>query len=202
MVDHLNKARRSWNMSRIRSLNTIPEQSVRSALHSLRFAVVQNLASLPGSPDFALPRHRIAIFVHGCFWHRHPKCKFSYTPKTNGLFWATKFKCNAERDRRVARELMLLGWAVIVVWGCHTKDFQGLRARLRRTTGAVRANRSWEATQSQGGANRAPNIPRTKSGFTDLSDSITEVKHGKRPKARGKENILAVKKHAKQIACR
>jgi len=85
---------------------------------------------LPGKPDIVLPRYRSAIFVHGCYWHRHPGCKYAYTPKSRVAFWTRKFEGNVKRDREARRELKRLGWRVIVVWECQTKDPQTLARRL------------------------------------------------------------------------
>jgi DNA mismatch endonuclease (patch repair protein) len=73
---------------------------------------------LPGRPDIVLPKYRAAVFVHGCFWHRHTGCKVASTPKSNTEFWIDKFERNVARDTRVAGELGVLGWRVFVVWEC------------------------------------------------------------------------------------
>jgi DNA mismatch endonuclease (patch repair protein) len=79
-----------------------------------------------------LPRHRAVVVVHGCFWHRHPKCKKAYTPKSNLPFWTKKFDENVARDRRVKRALRSLGWLVITVWECETTDTEKLADRILR----------------------------------------------------------------------
>ena len=91
-----------------------------------------HLGSLPGRPDLAVPAARVAIFVHGCFWHRHARCKGATTPKSNVGFWQDKFAKNVERDRRNRRDLKRLGWKVVVVWECQTHDVAKLDAFLRR----------------------------------------------------------------------
>lgn len=85
---------------------------------------------LPGSPDLVFPKYRLCLFVHGCFWHRHPGCKKATTPKSNAAFWAEKFAKNMERDRRQAEELMALGWRVGIIWECQTQDDRQLEAAL------------------------------------------------------------------------
>jgi DNA mismatch endonuclease (patch repair protein) len=120
-MDRISKAHRSWNMSRIRGKDTTPERLVRSALHRMGYRFRLHRKDLPGKPDIVLPKHRVVIFVHGCFWHRHPRCRYSTTPKTNRKFWNAKFKTNVERDRRVRRELRKLGWKVVVVWECQVR---------------------------------------------------------------------------------
>src|SRR5688572_6694552 len=121
-MDRVTREHRSWNMSQIRGRDTKPELLVRSALHRLgfRFRLSGNL--LPGKPDVVLTRHGIVVFVHGCFWHRHAKCRFAYTPKSNQVFWTTKFQGNVARDKRTLRALRALGWRTVVVWECQTTD--------------------------------------------------------------------------------
>ena len=121
MVDIISEERRSWNMSRIRSKNTKPEMIVRSMLHRMGFRFRLHDRNLPGNPDIILPKHKTVIFVHGCFWHRHQRCKYTYTPKTRKEFWKKKFSDNTSRDRRNCAELRKLGWKVIVVWECEGK---------------------------------------------------------------------------------
>jgi DNA mismatch endonuclease, patch repair protein len=119
-MDRISAERRSWNMSRIKSENTSPEKSVHSALHriGLRFRLHQR--KLKGRPDIVLPRYHTVIFVHGCFWHRHPGCRFAYTPKTRVAFWQKKFDDNVARDRHTCRDLRKSGWRVLVIWECQT----------------------------------------------------------------------------------
>lgn len=131
MVDRLSPARRSWNMGRIRPKNTRPELLVRSMLHSMgyRFTVNGPLnKKLPGRPDIVLPRHRIAIFVHGCFWHRHIGCSDATTPRTRTTWWRRKFRDNVSRDRDAQIGLKGLGWSAIVVWECQTTSTSRLKA--------------------------------------------------------------------------
>lgn len=129
-MDRLTRELRSWNMAQIRSRNTRPERLVRSVLHRLGFRFGLNSARLPGRPDVVLTRHRVAVFVHGCFWHRHPCCRFSYMPKSNVAFWAEKFRQNVARDSRNRRALRRLGWRVFVVWECQASDRAALTERL------------------------------------------------------------------------
>ena len=119
-MDSLTKERRSWNMSRIRSTNTKPEIIVRSFLHKNGFRFRLHVKDLPGHPDIVLPKYKTVIEVRGCFWHRHPGCKYATTPSSNTEFWQAKFKQNIKRDKRHAGELNALGWQVIVVWECET----------------------------------------------------------------------------------
>lgn len=117
MVDSIGRIRRSELMRRVRQKNTEPEIRVRSELHrrGLRFRLHD--PSLPGSPDVILPRFQVAVFVHGCFWHRHG-CSYSTTPRSNTRFWAAKFQANVARDKKKTSELRRLGWRVFTVWQC------------------------------------------------------------------------------------
>lgn len=125
-MDRLTREHRSWNMSRIRGVNTKPEIRVRSLLHRMGFRFRLHRKDLPGKPDIVLTKHETIIFVHGCYWHRHPGCQFAYTPKSRVEFWTTKFARNVERHFEVESELQALGWRVIVIWECETKDEEAL----------------------------------------------------------------------------
>lgn len=132
-MDSLSKERRSWNMSRIRSANTKPELRVRSAIHRLGYRFrLSTGKSLPGKPDIVLVRHKIVVLVHGCFWHRHRRCKFAYTPKSRRHFWDKKFTGNVKRDKLVRKLLRRAGWRVIEIWECETRDPSALRSLLAK----------------------------------------------------------------------
>ncbi|WLD14677.1 DNA mismatch endonuclease Vsr [Planctellipticum variicoloris] len=132
MVDRISKQHRSWNMSRIRSGDTKPELIVRSLLHRLGYRFRLHRKDLPGSPDIVLPRYRTVVFVHGCFWHRHQACPFTYTPKSRTEFWQAKFDRNVARDREVTKQLKALGWRVLIVWECEMQKPDKLARRLER----------------------------------------------------------------------
>ena len=121
-MDRLTKEHRSWNMSRIKGANTKPEVRVRSILHRMGYRFRLHRKDLPGKPDIVLPKYETVLFVHGCFWHRHSECRFAYTPKSRVAFWKKKFLRNVERHHEVEEQLTELGWRVIVVWECETKD--------------------------------------------------------------------------------
>ena len=131
MADRITPKHRSWNMSRIRRADTKPEKLVRSVLHRMGYRFRVNQGQLPGSPDIVLKKHRVVIFVHGCYWHRHPGCKYAYTPKSRTDFWDEKFRQNTERDRRVHGLLENAGWRVAVIWECDTRSASSLEDRLR-----------------------------------------------------------------------
>ncbi len=118
MTDTLTSKQRSKVMSKVRSQDTKPEWILRCGLHRLGFRYRLKNSQLPGRPDLALPKYHAAVFVHGCYWHRHPGCIDASTPKSNVDFWNRKFADNVERDRRTIRELEKLGWRILVVWEC------------------------------------------------------------------------------------
>ncbi len=118
MTDFLSPAERSARMARIRSNDTLPEVTLRRALHRLGLRYLLRKKGLPGKPDLVFPKHRAVVFVHGCFWHRHEGCKVASTPKSNTQFWKDKFDRNVARDARVQDELRAQGWRVFVVWEC------------------------------------------------------------------------------------
>lgn len=109
-------------MSRIRGRDTVPELKVRRFLHRRGFRYRLHVRALPSTPDLVLPRHRAVILVHGCFWHRHPGCRYAYVPKSRREFWASKFERTIERDRRDRQSLESLGWRVATVWECELDD--------------------------------------------------------------------------------
>lgn len=105
---------------------------MRSLLHRLGFRFRLHRRDLPGTPDIVLPKHKMVILVHGCFWHRHAVCKLAAMPASNTAFWTEKFKRNVERDARKTSALEQAGWRVIIVWECETKDIVALADRLER----------------------------------------------------------------------
>ncbi len=129
-MDLLTKEKRSWNMSRIKGKDTKPEKAVRSILHKNGFRFRLNRKDLPGKPDIVLPKYKTVILVHGCFWHRHPQCKFAYNPKSRVTFWQNKFNKTVERDKFVKKELRKAEWKVIVVWECKTTNPETLKKHL------------------------------------------------------------------------
>ena len=116
-MDTLTPDERSALMSRIRGKDTKPELAVRRALHAMGYRYRTHGNDLPGRPDLVFSKRRTAVFVHGCFWHRHGCAKAS-TPKTRTEYWAAKFAANVERDQRNAEHLAAAGWRVFVAWEC------------------------------------------------------------------------------------
>ena len=127
-------------MRAVRQKKTKPEMAVRSALHGLGYRFRANARGLPGSPDLAFTARRKAIFVHGCFWHRHPGCCLASTPKTRTGFWEEKFARNVERDARKVAELEAEGWETLTVWECQTRDMEGLVLELVEFLGPSRTS--------------------------------------------------------------
>jgi DNA mismatch endonuclease, patch repair protein len=109
-------------MAGIRQKDTTPEMAVRRALTRLGLRYRVRNRDLPGSPDVANRAGRWAIFVHGCYWHRHPGCHRSSTPRRNREFWEAKFTANVERDARTASELRARGFRILTVWECETES--------------------------------------------------------------------------------
>lgn len=119
-------------MRAVKRAHTGPEIVVRRALHALGLRFRLHRRDLPGSPDIVLPRFRTVVFVHGCFWHRHPGCRYASIPKTRQEYWLPKFKANVERDAKKEAQLCELGWRVLVIWECETRKPAKLEERLRR----------------------------------------------------------------------
>lgn len=118
MADSLSPEKRSWNMSRIHSKDTTIEVKVRKYLFSKGFRYRKNDKRLPGTPDIVLSKYHTVVFIHGCFWHRHPGCKIATIPKTNTEYWNAKFLLNVSNDRKNHDLLQSLGWKIIVLWQC------------------------------------------------------------------------------------
>jgi DNA mismatch endonuclease (patch repair protein) len=117
-MDIVSKEVRSRMMAAIRGSNTSPEMKVRKLLHRHGFRYRLHSRKLPGRPDLVLPRYNVCIFIHGCFWHRHPGCRNASTPSTRIDFWRQKFEQNVSRDLRNRNELLQSGWRVIELWEC------------------------------------------------------------------------------------
>lgn len=134
-MDVVDSATRSRMMAGIRSKDTKPEMTVRRFLHAKGFRYRLHTRDLPGSPDLVLPKYRVAIFVHGCFWHRHLGCRYTTTPASNIEKWNEKFRANTERDMRKEAALEASGWRVIVVWECELR--RTAQERLERLSGEI-----------------------------------------------------------------
>lgn len=135
MTDIKSPEERSWNMAAIRSKDTKPEVYLRKLLFAQGYRYRKNYKKIPGHPDIYLPKYRTAIFVHGCFWHRHRGCKYAYVPKSNIEFWKKKFQDNIERDVEVKSELGKMGIKEVIVWECTVKE---MKRNERRKTYCLR----------------------------------------------------------------
>lgn len=121
IMDIKSKEARSLNMSKIRSKNTKPEVFIRSKLHKQGFRFYVNSKLIEGHPDIYFTKKKVAIFVNGCYWHRHENCKFAYYPKSNVEFWLAKFEANKKRDALVMEMLNQSGVRILVIWECTVK---------------------------------------------------------------------------------
>lgn len=129
-MDTLTPEQRHKNMQHIRGKDTKPEIVVRKFLFSKGFRYRKNDRRLPGHPDIVLPKYRTVVFVHGCFWHRHPGCPKASTPTNNREFWQEKFDINVERDFKQQNQLKEMGWHVIIIWECEIANKKKRAERL------------------------------------------------------------------------
>ena len=141
MTDVFSAQKRSEVMSRIRGKDTKPEIIVRRYLHGLGFRFRLHKKGIPGKPDLWLPKYNAAIFVNGCYWHRHPGCRLAYTPKQNRAFWEEKFESNMLRDKENLAALQAKGIRVLVVWECQLKTVRAYERTLPKIS-------AWLKTQS------------------------------------------------------
>lgn len=122
MADIKSSEARSQNMAKIRSKDTKPEVWFRKKLFERGYRYRKNVSTVPGHPDIWLAKYNTAVFVNGCFWHRHMGCKYAYMPKSRVVFWENKFKKNMERDTVVRRQLQEKGIRRLVIWECTVKS--------------------------------------------------------------------------------
>ena len=130
MTDHLTPAKRSWNMSRIRSKNTKPELIVRKVLHNSGIRYRLHARNLPGKPDLSNKSKNFAIFVNGCFWHQHKGCKRASIPKSNTDYWIPKLEKNVNRLRENLETLDTMGYRTAVIWECEVNDLENNKALM------------------------------------------------------------------------
>ncbi|MBD3165263.1 DNA mismatch endonuclease Vsr [bacterium] len=129
-MDNLTPGQRAKNMRRVKSKDTSPEMAVRRRLFALGYRYRVHYSGVPGKPDVVFPTRRLAIFIHGCFWHQHEGCKKAKRPATRRSFWNTKLDRNMARDRDVRRDLEAAGWTQHVIWECELKDVDAVVLRL------------------------------------------------------------------------
>ncbi|WP_339951558.1 very short patch repair endonuclease [uncultured Albimonas sp.] len=140
MTDVYDAATRSRTMAAVKGRDTSPELRLRRAMHSKGLRHRVDVRALPGRPDLVYPRFRAAVFVHGCFWHRHPGCPRATTPATRTDYWLPKFERTRERDARALAELKALGWRAAVIWECALTP--------RQTPATAETLAAWLATES------------------------------------------------------
>ncbi|MBN2396604.1 MAG: DNA mismatch endonuclease Vsr [Candidatus Atribacteria bacterium] len=130
-MDNKTTEQRSENMRRIRSTGSIPEMIVRKMIHKMGYRYRLHNHSLPGRPDIVLPKHCKIVFVHGCFWHQHKKCKDGCRiPQSRSNYWIPKLERNIKRDKKNRYNLKNMGWEVLVVWECETKKLEKLTGKI------------------------------------------------------------------------
>jgi DNA mismatch endonuclease (patch repair protein) len=133
LTDTLTPAARSERMSRIQGKDTQPEMKIRRLVHGMGYRYRLHRRDLPGKPDLVFASRRKVIFVHGCFWHRHPdnRCKLARIPKSRLDFWQPKLENNRTRDLKNQKKLAEDGWQVLVLWECELRDASDLEQRIR-----------------------------------------------------------------------
>ena len=132
MTDVYTKAKRSEIMARIKGRNTSPENTVARLLRKLKIKYCRNVKSVIGQPDFVVHSLKTVIFVHGCFWHSHARCKRAKLPKTNKIFWKRKIEGNKKRDLRTAWALRKQGWQVLTIWQCRLRQPKKVLRRIEK----------------------------------------------------------------------
>jgi DNA mismatch endonuclease (patch repair protein) len=130
LTDHVDRKKRSSIMAAVHSKDTKPEMAVRRLIHGLGYRYRLHVVSLPGCPDLVFPSQGKVVFIHGCFWHRHVRCRYATLPNSNREFWEAKFAANVARDRRTRRELKKMGWQVLIVWQCELRNRTRLTERI------------------------------------------------------------------------
>ena len=130
-MDSVSPARRSEIMGRVRSRDTVPEMLVRRLVHAMGYCYRLHIKDLPGKPDLVFRSRRKVIFVHGCFWHRHPGCSLARLPKSREDFWLPKLEANRQRDLETARALHEGNWGVLTIWECELVDIDKLKNKIK-----------------------------------------------------------------------
>lgn len=156
---------RSLMMAKVRSRDTAPELRVRKLAHALGRRFRLHRRDLPGTPDLVFPRFKLAIFVHGCFWHRHPGCVRASMPLINVEFWKVKFQRNCIRDTRALDALTNLGWRVAVIWECETRS----EPRLREILSTILEARQTQSLKTQSPSGPSDNKRRSRQTKLDKS---------------------------------
>lgn len=124
MADIKSPEERSKNMSAIKRADTKPEKYIRKMLFGAGYRFRLQTNTIPGHPDLWMSKYNTAVFVHGCFWHRHTGCSYAYVPKSREDFWKNKFEKNVQRDRQVLEQLKMMNVRCLVIWECTIKQTQ------------------------------------------------------------------------------
>jgi DNA mismatch endonuclease (patch repair protein) len=140
-MDPLSPSQRSKVMAQVRGKDTKPEMRVRTTVHGMGLRFRLHRRGLKGTPDLVFPKYKVAIFVHGCFWHQHPGCKRASMPQNREDFWRAKLARNVERDTEAELQLRSEGWRVEIIWECETKDAMQIRKRVEKIFGRSRTKR-------------------------------------------------------------
>jgi len=136
LADTITREKRSWNMSRIKAKDTSIEIRVRKWLYHHGYRYRKNVSALPGKPDIVLKSYNTVIFIHGCFWHRHPNCKDATIPKTRTEFWQSKFAKNIANDKKNTQKLEEMGFRVLIIWECEiNKHFDETVSKISKIIG-------------------------------------------------------------------
>ena len=135
MTDVFSTEKRSEVMRQVKAKGTSPELKVRKLLWGMGLRYRLHRKDLPGAPDIVLPSRKLAVLVHGCFWHGHDCARGARVPKQNRPYWTQKIERNRQRDARTQAELVAKGWTPLVVWECDLKDPAALKARLQAAVG-------------------------------------------------------------------
>ncbi len=130
-MDNVTPTRRSEIMGRVRARDTKPEMVVRRAVHAMGYRYRLHAKDLPGKPDLVFRSRKKVLFVHGCFWHRHPGCALARLPKSRQDFWTPKLNANRQRDMKSERSLKDAGWGVLTIWECELDGTDKLKNRIK-----------------------------------------------------------------------
>lgn len=131
VTDTLSREERSERMSRVRNKNSNPEMKLRRLVHGMGYRYRLHVGKLPGKPDLVFPAKHAVIFMHGCFWHRHPNCKLARLPKSKLDFWVNKLEGNRRRDLIHQQQLQAMGWRVLVIWECEMANIEQVSLMVR-----------------------------------------------------------------------
>lgn len=143
LVDIVDRVTRSRIMSAIRSSNTKPEIITRQHLHRLgyRYRLSSSIGKI--KPDIVLRRLKVAIFVHGCYWHQHKNCRLAYSDREYSAQWKKKFADNRDRDKRVIATLRKQGWRIAIIWECATRNVENLDQTINQLDDWIKSGDGW-----------------------------------------------------------